>query len=512
MRIRNFIFFLLLASAVCLLLVDSYYYSSWWPKQELMQGPYGRIGDIPEPDGFVRLEDEANGFGDYLRALPLAHPDSIVRDTEGKALDSIMPYCYRMIALPLINHHEQCADVCIRLRSEYLFHEHRYSDIHYDDTRYQTLAFSRGNRRKAFESYLKTVFLMANTESLIHETPSRSLADIRPGDVFVYDAKSRTKARYGHAIMVADVVVDTCTGKKMCMLVQGSTPACNIHILRNRRDSLASPWFSIDMNADTLDFGFAKYLPNELRYFEIGHKYADSLKNEVRETLAKALIAAYPEQHLSYEEGQICFPDGVKMTFDDGKYKDFVGRLDLADIEDMLALPYDTAGTPGYLSDAGRSRNDEFFKKMYGSSSSEVKKHLVEVEWYGQTLKMTEVNGVADQLRKVAEELAQYPELQPYLVNASTFDWREVRGAKRLSAHSFGIAVDINTEYSNYWHWTYPEASETKRIEYENRIPIEIVRIFERNGFVWGGRWYHYDTMHFEYRPEILSSSIEENC
>ena len=22
--------------------------------------------------------------------------------------------------------------------------------------------------------------------------------------------------------------------------------------------------------------------------------------------------------------------------------------------------------------------------------------------------------------------------------------------------------------------------------------------------FVWGGRWWHYDTMHFEYRPEII--------
>mgnify|MGYP002637708491 CR=1 FL=1 len=24
------------------------------------------------------------------------------------------------------------------------------------------------------------------------------------------------------------------------------------------------------------------------------------------------------------------------------------------------------------------------------------------------------------------------------------------------------------------------------------------------NGFIWGGRWFHYDTMHFEYRPELL--------
>jgi len=27
-------------------------------------------------------------------------------------------------------------------------------------------------------------------------------------------------------------------------------------------------------------------------------------------------------------------------------------------------------------------------------------------------------------------------------------------------------------------------------------MPQEIVDIFERHGFIWGGKWYHYDTMH----------------
>ena len=41
-------------------------------------------------------------------------------------------------------------------------------------------------------------------------------------------------------------------------------------------------------------------------------------------------------------------------------------------------------------------------------------------------------------------------------------------------------------------------------IKYRNAIPLQIVDVFERHGFIWGGRWNHFDTMHFEYRPELL--------
>ena len=73
-----------------------------------------------------------------------------------------------------------------------------------------------------------------------------------------------------------------------------------------------------------------------------------------------------------------------------------------------------------------------------------------------------------------------------------------------MSAHSYGIAVDINIKWSDYWLWSNRGVSETDTISYKNRIPLKIVEIFEDYGFIWGGRWYHYDTMHFEYRPELL--------
>ena len=143
--------------------------------------------------------------------------------------------------------------------------------------------------------------------------------------------------------------------------------------------------------------------------------------------------------------------------------------------------------------------------KMYGNNEAAVRRNLVKVNWFGQTLLFTKVNHADEQLRKVAEDIAKVPELKKYMQQSSSFYWRPVRGAKRLSAHSYGMTIDINTNYSNYWLWSNRGAGETTRgLKYENRIPEQIVKIFERHGFIWGGRWYHYDTMHFEYRPEYF--------
>ena len=221
--------------------------------------------------------------------------------------------------------------------------------------------------------------------------------------------------------------------------------------------------------------------------------------------LAQRLINAYPEQHLTYTDNHIVFPDGTKIVFDDGKQKSFEQMLDDCDIEDMLSMKYDPSEKiPGYLSDAGRARSEAFFKKMYGNNEAAVRKNLVKVNWFGQSLLFTKVNGADIQLKKVADEIAKHPELRKYMEQSSSFYWRPVRGAKRLSAHSYGMTIDICTKYSNYWLWSNKGAGETtKGLKYENRIPEQIVTIFEKYGFIWGGRWYHYDTMHFEYRPEI---------
>lgn len=220
---------------------------------------------------------------------------------------------------------------------------------------------------------------------------------------------------------------------------------------------------------------------------------------------ARALIEAYPDFIKGCRDNRIIFRDGSEMIYDDGRDKSFVQKLDDADIEDMFSFRYDTSSwIPEFLQDAGRSRNEALFKKMYGRSAAEVRKHLVSVPWFGQSVLFTTVNGAAEHLKAVRDELAKLHGMRAYLKSEGSFYWRQVRGAKRQSAHSYGMTIDIGGNYKTYWQWARPGAKETDKVPYRNKMPHEIVEIFEKHGFIWGGRWYHYDTMHFEYRPEIL--------
>lgn len=145
---------------------------------------------------------------------------------------------------------------------------------------------------------------------------------------------------------------------------------------------------------------------------------------------------------------------------------------------------------------------------MYGGDARAVKATLAPVVWLpgvsGAVLQVTTVNGVDERLRAVSEELGRLPPelLRRVAKPSGAFHWRAIKGTKRLSLHSFAVAVDVGVERSDYWRWTKPDAQ--GRYVWRNRIPLEVVEVFERHGFLWGGKWYHFDTMHFEYRPELL--------
>jgi hypothetical protein len=157
--------------------------------------------------------------------------------------------------------------------------------------------------------------------------------------------------------------------------------------------------------------------------------------------------------------------------------------------------------------DPGRYRIDAFFMALYGDSESAVAKNCVAVEFCGNSVKFNGRYGAADALRAVSADLtlllAQKPDLRSYVNKlAGTFNWRKVAGTERLSNHSFATAIDLNVQKAAYWRWQPPAQLETFS---RKNWPTELIEAFERHGFIWGGKWWHFDTMHFEYRPEIIA-------
>jgi hypothetical protein len=206
----------------------------------------------------------------------------------------------------------------------------------------------------------------------------------------------------------------------------------------------------------------------------------------------------------------IVMKSGARIPWDDGEPKSFEEKLARADLEDQMSIPYPAAWSdtpPGPDDDPGRIRAGALFDAIYGATPGEVKGRLVDVSWLasrgGGEVRFNGAGGAAAALGRVGDRLeAALPdELLRYVIpTGGTFNWRPIAGTDRRSAHSHGIAIDVGVGRSDYWRWSAGRGA----IVHRNRIPREVVELFEREGFIWGGKWYHYDTMHFEYRPELL--------
>lgn len=227
---------------------------------------YATVGDIATPWGFERINGDDAAYCNYLRSLPLKGKGAKVQlFTGGDA--RYQPLNYAVVRLPLLSNAEQCADVCMRLRAEYLFNTGQYGKIHFMNVNGKKMHYDGGSSRKAFESYLRKVYDMASTFSLSRELGKRALKDMQPGDVFVYAAVDRPgDKKYGHAVMIVDVAVNR-HGRKAFLLAQGNTPAREIHMMRNVMNPLSSPWFILDEDADDLLLAPFRYKSNELRHF-----------------------------------------------------------------------------------------------------------------------------------------------------------------------------------------------------------------------------------------------------
>ncbi|HOJ50617.1 MAG TPA: M15 family metallopeptidase [Spirochaetota bacterium] len=168
---------------------------------------------------------------------------------------------------------------------------------------------------------------------------------------------------------------------------------------------------------------------------------------------------------------------------------------------DILSIfsPIYIMGKDFIISDAGRTRPYYLFNLVYGKNKEEIEKNLVDVNFLRKKLKFNKKNNAALNLQLALNEIEMLikkkPEFIPFVKNAQTYNYRLIKNESVLSAHSYGIAIDFVYQGNSYWIWDK---------EIKTNLPYEIIEIMEKYGFIWGGKWEHFDTMHFEYRPEFL--------
>ena len=229
-----------------------------------------------------------------------------------------------------------------------------------------------------------------------------------------------------------------------------------------------------------------------------------------------ALMMAYPEQIKSLEkesDGRIfvIMQSGNKIVYDDMRTKSFEGKLADADLQDMMEQVYPLADITAIVEDhydPGRIRDYEFLNAVYGSTKGNIEKNLTNIPLGSGNFSFNKNNDAASALKAAFQEIASLIKTKSSIygfvfpVNG-TYNYRFIAGTNQLSPHSFGIAIDLKSNPNDYWRWVSKKQGQSRLDSY----PKELVRAFENHFFIWGGKWSHFDFLHFEYRPELIIKS-----
>lgn len=157
-----------------------------------------------------------------------------------------------------------------------------------------------------------------------------------------------------------------------------------------------------------------------------------------------------------------------------------------------------------------------FFDALYnGGTRRLVESHIKRFDYLGTRVSVH--TSIIPALLRVETKLKEQAlfdsEVAKFIESISSiegYNWRDIADSSERSNHSWGIAIDIlpkNWKNKNvYWNWVSWFNSDWMLIPLDRRWlpPESVIKIFESEGFIWGGKWYLWDTMHFEYRPELL--------
>jgi hypothetical protein len=124
---------------------------------------------------------------------------------------------------------------------------------------------------------------------------------------------------------------------------------------------------------------------------------------------------------------------------------------------------------------------------------------------------LDELAAIEEELTYVKEDDSQLREYITSIGGLEGYSWRYIAGTSSMSFHSYGTAIDVLPGQGQpgeiYWRWSLSRYPEWYSLPYDKRFmpSVAFIKAFEKRGFIWGGKWFYFDTIHFEYRPEILA-------
>jgi hypothetical protein len=179
---------------------------------------------------------------------------------------------------------------------------------------------------------------------------------------------------------------------------------------------------------------------------------------------------------------------------------------------------------------SGSSRADSavastaLFSAIYDAATrTETESHLRTIIFLGKRTTVNEriiqpLMRVQEKIKKLALTDPDVSEFCSTLLSTDSYAWRSVRDTDSRSFHSYGIAIDIlPKEWAGkilYWKYERDKNGDTWMLTplSDRWMPPEpVIKAFEDEGFIWGGRWVIWDNMHFEYHPELIKAGYSSS-
>ena len=215
---------------------------------------------IGTPEGFSRVEADAESLGAFLRSYPMKADGSPVLLYDGSRKRNQEVHA-AVFELPMEEEDlQQCADSVMRVYGEYYYAKGQYDRIEFPlgggfmanfgkwskgngiglngDSLYWKENPQNDSSYASFQRFMRMVFAYSGTLNMEEYAEPIDREDLQIGDIYIKGGSP------GHVVMVVDLC-ENASGEKAYLLAQGYMPAQEFHVIKNPLHE-DDPWYYLN--------------------------------------------------------------------------------------------------------------------------------------------------------------------------------------------------------------------------------------------------------------------------